>query len=246
MKKLLLSCTLLALTASLASAQVQVSWNECEGSGNENEVFTCTVNAGTFHNLVTSFTSPANLTAFVGSTSNVELVSGGAAMPDWWRGDACRLGQFNSVDPSGVLGLVGCVNPFDGAGLFSGLVVVQNGVNGDVNRQRIQWDAVRDSPAQIAAGAQAIAGALEIRNAKTTGTGACAGCATPVCLVVKAVSVYQVSGTPPQDTYVLSNPATPAGANYATWQGGAVGGAGCPGATPAKNATWGQIKSTYR
>jgi hypothetical protein len=38
----------------------------------------------------------------------------------------------------------------------------------------------------------------------------------------------------------------PLTSNFVTWQGGAIGGAGCPGATPAQNRTWGQVKSIYR
>jgi hypothetical protein len=41
----------------------------------------------------------------------------------------------------------------------------------------------------------------------------------------------------------IVNPLT---GNFATWQGGAIGGAGCPAATPTQNKTWGQVKSIYR
>jgi hypothetical protein len=34
--------------------------------------------------------------------------------------------------------------------------------------------------------------------------------------------------------------------NYVVWQGGAIGGVGCPGATPTINRTWGQLKASYR
>src|SRR5204862_375476 len=65
--------------------------------------------------------------------------------------------------------------------------------------------------------------------------GPCAGCTTPVCIVLNTVNV--VPGT---------NPGTRIGApssgssNQATWQG--AGGAICA-AVPVKNATWGQVKA---
>ena len=36
------------------------------------------------------------------------------------------------------------------------------------------------------------------------------------------------------------------GKTYITWQGGAIGGNGCPTQVPVKRTSWGQVKSLYR
>jgi len=87
---------------------------------------------------------------------------------------------------------------------------------------------------------------LSISNVKTVGTGACAGCTTPACIVFNSVKVT---------TQVAANDRTVAGAtngtdsNFCTWQGGAgtdsARGVGCPAATPTRNSTWGKVKSLY-
>ena len=84
------------------------------------------------------------------------------------------------------------------------------------------------------------------RNAKTVGLGSCAGCLTPVCIVLNSVNV--VAGT--SANIKLSGPTNGIDSNVATWQGGAgvstLLGQGCPAATPNRNTTWGQVKSLYR
>ncbi len=47
----------------------------------------------------------------------------------------------------------------------------------------------------------------------------------------------------PGGSPIVNSPLT---SNYVTWQGGAIGGADCPGATPTLIRTWGAIKSLYR
>ena len=68
------------------------------------------------------------------------------------------------------------------------------------------------------------------------------GCLDPVCIVLNEIKLTQPAGTP-GGSPVVTNPLTE---NFVTWQGGAVGGAGCPGATPAVNRTWGSVKAIYR
>ena len=82
---------------------------------------------------------------------------------------------------------------------------------------------------------------LAINNQKTVGTGACTGCSVPVCLVLNSIKLTQGVGI---GDFKIGDAGAP-GSNIITWQGGAVGGGGCA-ATPAKNATWGSVKSLYR
>ncbi len=70
---------------------------------------------------------------------------------------------------------------------------------------------------------------VRVNYAKTVGTGACAGCETPMALIVTQVSACGVGGC------VRMSSAVHNGA--LGWQGDA---------TPALNRTWGQVKSLYR
>jgi hypothetical protein len=80
---------------------------------------------------------------------------------------------------------------------------------------------------------------LVINNANTVGAGACAGCDVPMCIVFNSINV--VAGA--TVNRFISTASSP-GSNYVTWQGGA--GTNCPAATPARNSTWGAVKSLYR
>src|SRR5262245_50633837 len=113
MKPLLLTWTLLALTASTASAQVvDLAWGQtCDGP--TNEVFSCNVDTGE-HILLAMFTAPAAMDAYVASTTTLDLYSDGPLIPDWWAGwpGGCSATRFSSLNPDG---FVGCTNPYLGA-----------------------------------------------------------------------------------------------------------------------------------
>src|SRR4030095_11296788 len=197
MRKLLLASAWFALSAApLPAAEIDIAWNDCPDSGRDraDEVFDCATNGRARHLLVSSVAARVTLMGLVGTTCEVEIVAESPALPDWWRGDACRAGQLGSIDPAGAAGLAGCSNPFEGTGLFAGVTLVQS-LAGDSRRARLVWDSVRESPAApVPAGEKAIAGALEIRTLKSTGAGACGGCARPGCLVLPRGSPHPEMG----------------------------------------------------
>ena len=96
------------------------------------------------------------------------------------------------------------------------------------------WDVANAMP--VSEELEYYAFKLSINSAKTVGTGACDGCLDPVCIVLNEIKLTQPVGV---GNYRLQNPAL---SYYATWQGGVVSG-GCPAATPARNRTWGAVKS---
>lgn len=244
MKKLLLMTgVLLALTAAVASAQVNLAWNNCIASGTSavDKSWACDDNFAAAFRLVPSFISPANLTAFVGAQLVVDIQSAAPTIPDWWG--LCRSDQITVAAPGGLSAL--CVNPFAGGNTGGGVDLAPG--FGGANRARLRTALSRDTPFNIANGAHTYASLVQIALAKTVevdpGDPVCAGCALDACLVLNSVELLQVAGTPPQDIYVLSNVAT---RNHVTYQGGTIDQPGCPGATPTKNATWGSVKSLYR
>jgi len=71
----------------------------------------------------------------------------------------------------------------------------------------------------------------------------CAGCGLPACIVLNQVELLQEVGSPGGDIIVLKFPIDH---GFVTWQGGDIGGQGCPLSLPVKRATWGAIKAIYR
>ncbi len=246
MKKTILLCgALLALTATVASAAgVNIAWLKCagEGTGVQNRTFACALNTGS--NLaVGSFIAPAGVNALSGNEVVIDLQSAGTTLPAWWQFKnvgTCRTASL-SVNFVADAGNAVCVDEFSGAGA-GGIGAYNIGYGGNPARARLTMAIATASPGPIDVDVEYFAFNLLINNAKTVGTGACAGCTVPVCLVLNSIKLTQGVGV---GDFVLSQAGAPA-SNYITWQGGNIGGSGCPAATPAKNATWGTVKSLYR
>jgi len=248
MKKLLvLTSALLVLTASLASAQgINFSWNNCLGVGthNANKNYLCDESlAGVPQRMVLSFTSPAAMSQYVGMQAVIDMQTAAPTLPDFWRlgvGE-CREGVF--VFPAGFTGVgntTTCRNPYTSQ--TGGGYQWNSGVT-NAARARLQLAFADANERVLVNGQQYIAGVATLDLTMDLGFGECTGCLEPACLVATEVSLYQTAGAPGGDVFVLTNPAT---RNYVTWQGGGIGGLGCPGGTPTRNQTWGGVKSLYR
>jgi hypothetical protein len=87
---------------------------------------------------------------------------------------------------------------------------------------------------------------IGISNVKSVGTGNCAGCSTPICIVFNSINLTTPIVT---NNVKLSGPSNGTDADFATWQGGAgvivEGTPGCGAATPTRNSTWGAVKAMY-
>jgi hypothetical protein len=255
MKKLLvLTGALLVMSASIASAQINLAWRNCiaitagGASALQNVNYACdgSLNGVPFKGVL-SFIAPANTAHFVGADALLDVQTADPTLPDFWQlglGE-CRDGNFSyPASLTGIGNTGSCRNPFAGGGTGGGF---QYDVQPGGVRARVQLAFARADEFALVAGAQYIAGMFTLDTFKDVdlGDGECAGCAVPACLVLNQINVLQTAGqTPPsQDQNVLTAAAT---RQYITWQGGAVGGAGCPAETPTKNKTWGSVKSLYR
>jgi hypothetical protein len=250
MKKVLLfSGALLALTASMALAgSVNFSWTQCiADAGLQNRTFACNSNSGT-NVAIGTFTLDNELTDFVGVEVVVDLQSANA-LPAWWQffnAGACRGTAISATFDFSVLA-GGCADPFGQpgtGGVAAYCVLGANCVDAPEtnNRARVKAAGAVADPTPISAGTEYYGVRFAITNAKTVGTGACAGCTEPVCLVLNSIKAAGLSGGAE-----LNTDGNLAGTdNFITWQGGAIGGLGCPLATPTQNKTWGQVKSLYR
>jgi hypothetical protein len=248
MKKTVILCgALLAFSAAAAFAAPgsHVAWNDCSSAGLHDMTFACNTNAAAqSHTFVVSFTAPAGITAYVSNQSTVFVESTTPALPDWWAvkgtGQCRNNSAVGSADFSA--GPFSCIDLWTGTA--SGALASYNVGFLDANRGRMNLVfAVPGSGASaLDEGSEYYAFKVQINNAKTTGAGSCAGCATPVVVRVHELQVQQPSGTPGGNT-VFNDSIDPVG-NCCTWNDSAPD--ACVPVVATKNATWGSIKSLYR
>lgn len=233
---------LLALSATVAAAgSVNLYWNDCVGNGGvTNKTFACATNAG--NNVAAgSFILTQPMADFVSVEIVLDLeVEAVTLVPDWWTFSpipgACRGGAISitfdfSVFPNINLA---CTDPF-GRVAQGGLANYT--VTG--NRARIIGvGAIATENAQpLAAGTEYYGFRLAFNNSKTTGAGSCAGCSSPVAIVLNTCRAVGLAAGSLEDNFSAAT------SQCITWQG--AGQATCL-ATPVQNRTWGQVKSLYR
>jgi hypothetical protein len=244
-KTLLITGVLLALTAGAASAAgVNLNWTDCIPNAGlqTNKAFACNSNNGT-NTMVATFDPPPSVTELNGNNLIIDIQSASNPLPQWWRfknAGTCRLASLgaNAVFPN--TGPAICVDQW--ALPSPGVSAYIENAGGNPSRARLGGSISVATGGPVDPGTEYYSLVITVNNQKTVGTGACAGCSDPVCIVLNEIKLTQPAGTP-GGSPVLTNPVQQ---NFVTWQGGAVGGAGCPGATPAINKTWGQVKAIYR
>lgn len=240
MKKALLLCgALLAVSASIASAAgLNLSWSACGAGGTENKTFACTSNTGS-NVLVASYVAPAGTVGVTGMEAVIDLQSASPTLPAWWQFKnvgTCRTTALSSL-PAGAA----CDGDYWAGQASGGISAYITPYATAANRARLL--IIYAVPGALAgpvdADVEYFGFTVTISNAKTAGGTGCAGCADPVCVVLNEIKLTQGVGI---GDFRIQNPAA---RNYVSWQGGVVSG-GCPAATPARNATWGSVKSLYR
>jgi hypothetical protein len=241
MKKAFLLCgMLLALTATVANAQLNLAWDDCGLNGTTNKTFACASNAG-FDMLVGSFVTPPGVTALTGQAPTVLVHFQGDQIPAWWTFGAapnCRAAtSLSSAYPGGTV--PGACDNYFGDNACAGAHLP------DANpawptQLRIRMVAAIDAglAAPVAAGTEQYCFTLTINHARTIGTTVCGGCDVPAAFVFSSLLLSQPVGV--GDFTFEADFAR--GDLCAAWQGGE---SFCA-YTPAKNASWGQIKSLYR
>ena len=255
---LVLLCAL--FDSAPALAQLQLRWNDCYGlsSSAVNQDYACNgTRPGAPFQLVMSFTSPATLPQFVGVIAYLDITSlptdnadpAHYPLPDFWRmaPGECRAG--NVLFPRSFAGIgtgaTGtCPNPWLGAtSIGTAFEVFTEQISFGPpwpGHERLKLAIVRNSPpTQLTAGQQYLIGAVGLDMWKDIGPDACDGCCVPMRVRFDSLEVYQISGSPPQETYWLHPPVTAQAEVH--WQQGAI----C-NAVPVRRSTWGSIKATYR
>jgi hypothetical protein len=132
--------------------------------------------------------------------------------------------------------LASCTNPYSGGNQGGGYIVESGPAP---NRFRVRLDWARDTPVLLDGSVLNTAFVLGISSANSfdEGFGLCAGCNVPACFVLNSLEVFSAG----QGRVRILE--TPDVRNWVTWQGGV---SPCPGATPVRHSSWGQVKALYR
>ncbi len=253
MRRMILLCSVLvAVGTTAARAGLHLAYDDCGGPTNLDSA--CTSNTGPF-DMVASFDAPVGTTAITGEWGVLDGQIAGGTVPPWWqaatsgscRGTAVSV-RFTTPAPS-------CADYFNtvsyplGDYAYDWYPAAPTTPPGRVRIRTVS--AVSMSTATsfeaqgIAPGTNTYVITVHVTMTKTVGTGACPGCNVAACWVFNSLLLTQPVGV---GDVMIASPGT--GGAYVTWQGGAVGsgpfGSGCPGATPTRTTSWGQVKSLYR
>jgi len=242
----------LACLPSLAHAYVygpygvEIRWDQCFGdAGVPNKNFACNTNSGG-ETLVASFVPAWDIVNVSGMEIVVDVATSSSTLPAWWQfknTGTCRQGSMSM----NTAGTIGGACPDWGLGLETGGIGAYS--IGEHGPNFARWKiaiAVNAANLQNLTGrAEYFAFNIVINNLKTVGTGACAGCTVPACIVFQGLNMTTPTG-PPNDRY-LTGPSNLSDSDFATWQGGGMGsdGGGCPAAVPTVKRSWGAVKALY-
>lgn len=238
---ILTTSALCLITQSSLAAGINLSWDECGSMGSSNKFFACNSNTLSHGSLIASFI-PTIESGFATSRELVfDLVSASATVPDWWQlgPGGCRNGAM-SLDADFAAGPFSCNDMWSGVPVTIGSTYTTT-FAGRPDRARIV--VTMQGPDAIAlppeyAEYEWYALRITLSGARTVGPASCGNCVAPVCMVFNSLRL--VSPQP----FAPATLTLPLDRNWVTWQGGAVSG-GCPAATPARNTTWGGLKSLY-
>jgi hypothetical protein len=239
---------ILGASSALAGG-VNLAWLNCLGDGGaQNRAFACNANTGS-NLLVTSFILDADLADVSGNELVLDVLSTSDPVPAWWEFRApvnCRSASLgvNTVFTDNICLDWAAGQAAGGVGSYTGDLGGADGWSIDpsvLTRHRRLKIAIAVPPTALAAlvaNQEYYSTNITINNAKTVGTGACAGCTDPVCIVFNSVKVT----TPVAANDVVIGAPNTAGSNIVTWQAAV---ADCQ-LVPTRNTTWGAVKSLYR
>jgi hypothetical protein len=240
-----ISATLLAMAIAALPAHaagINISWDECGEYGVINRVFDCTTNSGTPFIAIASFYPPSGIAEFLGIASRIDIFTNQGTLPDWWRHGAgqCRGTSGLNVGFDFTLASTVCQDFYQGAAVGGFAYAIGTGGPSRA-RLTVQAAVPFDSRGPVDPDIEYYAYKVNLQRSKSSGTGSCAGCFNPTCIILVDIQLYQppAAGNDP----VISNPVS---RSYITWQPPPSGPPGCPQSTTARLSTWGVLKSLYR
>lgn len=231
-----------------------LGWDRCAGDGRvADRSFACDTDAGS-ETLVGSVVmgGVAAHDGVAGFTAHLDVTPAAADVPDWWKFQAggCRANALAS-SVSSIPPTPGCL-PWSSAELALGVQALS--YSAGRFQVAIAGAVPAGSTSTFQPGIEYALFRLVLHRVRTTGAGACAGCAVPVCVGFGELWLYR----DPSTTEKYAG----AGSNSVTWQGAYVAaypaypappGSGhanvlecTAGPVPVRGRTWGTIKALYR
>src|SRR5262245_18162878 len=239
MKTLPLVCLLTVASAFAASAStMNLAWDQCLPEGGlTSKSFACNANTGA-EEAVASFI-PGTSFNLLAVYSYVYVQASSPSLPDWWRYGVggCRTASANASADFIASPNTACSDPWM-ASASSGLlhtVPSPDLITGPNTGMMVGFAALATAVG-VTAGHQYYVTRIRFNNSKTLGAGSCARCATPVSLLLGKMEIIDETGN------IAEVVTTPDQNGCIDWQGGS----GLCAATPARNRTWGAIKTLYR
>ena len=239
---------------AFAQTGINLAWNDCSSAGVVDKTFACTANTGTDF-LFGSFYTPTELTRFISIEAVIDAISSTSTLPAWFN--------FKNTAPagchSGGLSATGdfstntaCDNTCwvtipSGGPAFQYPFPTNSSQSVSSQADSLRHERIKVVLAMPAGTEGTVSPNIEyyafrvgISHTKTVGTGACAGCLEPICLVLNQIRIVQPFGSPGGNIDVTTSAAN----RICTWQGG-PGQPTCD-LVPTRRTTWGQIKGLYR
>lgn len=237
---------LLALGAPTASAGtgLNLAWSDCTGDGGARDMtFACNSNTQVFTLVGSFFVPDGTVLNMTGIMARVEVSTGTSTVPAWWslfNLGACRQNAL-AADAAVPSSAASCVDPWGGAA-SGGVCTVYSpdGIYADGIAVCLTLPVGGVQP--LSPGTEYFAFSLRINSERTVGPGACSGCDLPACIAWQQLAIYQEGPPAPTPPLYLQG----GGQYLVTWQSAPLNGGACLAATPAKNRTWGAIKTLYR
>jgi len=234
-KALLLTALLLVVALPAFASGVNMAWGtDCYTTNpTTNASYVCNKNTGS-NQMIISFAPSVTQPQFVGIEVYMEGLAQAVAVPDWWKmgSGECRPTAISADANFLTAPMVDCVDPW-GNLQGGGLAAYTDGGN----QMHIIIGYAIAEPVQLDANVEYYGCKVIITNAKTVGTGLCAGCTTPVIWGMHHLKSAELG------PFEWLTEAIPGGNQCLTWQGSTLP---CATPVPVKNSTWGQVKSLYR
>lgn len=235
---------MLVLASSAFAGGINLAWTSCAALGGlQNKTFACNSNSGS-NAMVGTFVEDAAHVQVSGVEVIIDLITADAsinATTDWWsfkNVGACRQNSISGAAYNG--DGTSCADWAAGQASMNIASYVIGGIGANTARIKMVNSVAATAYAALDASTEYGAFNITVNNAKTVGTGACAGCLSQACIVFNSINVTTAGNA---DNRFYGN-GTAAGSNIITWQG-TTPGANCS-AVPTRNATWGGVKALYR
>jgi len=259
--------TIALATPALAAPtlpDINIRWDNCYADGGVmNKSFACDTNSGS-ELMVMSVQLDSDMDRVSGVELRVSIKPAAPALPAWWdfmTAGSCRQTSLSYL-PSPMLPEGNC--PDWGQGLEQGALPSTGyhlGAIGPGSAVAFPIAAVPQSTLQtLSAGIEYVVGALRMNHARSVGADACAGCATPVCILFTSL---KLTTSLPRADRLLTQGANDVASQVIHWQNGQLTNLenSCTGTfscstqfdclaiastTAARRNTWGAVKALYR